>query len=211
VGKPRSNASTKTDCLTLLGPRLHLLATTRQLPPAGGNWLVLGELPPADALALLEKHRPFPTAEERAAAEQIVKRLGGFALAVELLAAWLAAHPGASYAHFAETLGLGEAEPLMRRALAIWENSLGADHPNVATALNNLAALLQATNRLGEAEPLMRRMVEIFLQFTRSTGHRHPHLQAAVSNYAGLLEAMGHTQEQILATLRELAPEFFPP
>ena len=45
----------------------------------------------------------------------------------------------------------------MRRALAIDEQSYGPDHPNVAIDLNNLAQLLQATNRLGEAEPLMRR------------------------------------------------------
>ena len=43
----------------------------------------------------------------------------------------------------------------MRRALAICENSFGPDHPNVATALNNLAALLQDTNRFAEAEPLL--------------------------------------------------------
>jgi len=45
---------------------------------------------------------------------------------------------------------LDEAEPLMRRALAIDEKSLGPDHPNVATRLNNLAQLLQDTNRLDE-------------------------------------------------------------
>ncbi len=39
-----------------------------------------------------------------------------------------------------------EAEPLMRRALAIDEQSYGPDHPNVAIRLNNLAQLLQATN-----------------------------------------------------------------
>ncbi|NBO66785.1 MAG: tetratricopeptide repeat protein, partial [Acidobacteria bacterium] len=50
-----------------------------------------------------------------------------------------------------------EAEPLMRRALAIDEASFGKDHPDVARDLNNLAGLLQATNRLAEAEPLMRR------------------------------------------------------
>ena len=48
-----------------------------------------------------------------------------------------------------------EAEPLMRRALDIYEQSFGKDHPDVAIPLNNLATLLQATNRLGEAEPLM--------------------------------------------------------
>ena len=49
----------------------------------------------------------------------------------------------------------------MRRALAIDEASYGPDHPDVAIDLNNLAQLLQATNRLGEAEPLSRRYLEI--------------------------------------------------
>ena len=49
----------------------------------------------------------------------------------------------------------------MRRALAIDEKSYGPDHPNVAIRLNNLAELLQATNRLAEAEPLMRRALAI--------------------------------------------------
>ena len=43
----------------------------------------------------------------------------------------------------------------MRRALAIYEKSFGPDDPDVAMALNNLAALLQDTNRLSEAEPLI--------------------------------------------------------
>ena len=34
-----------------------------------------------------------------------------------------------------------EAEPLYQRALAIWEQQLGTDHPDTATSLNNLAAL----------------------------------------------------------------------
>ena len=49
----------------------------------------------------------------------------------------------------------------MRRALDIDEAGLGPDHPNVAIRLNNLAQLLQATNRLAEAEPLMRRALAI--------------------------------------------------
>ncbi|MDA0591603.1 MAG: tetratricopeptide repeat protein, partial [Planctomycetota bacterium] len=44
-----------------------------------------------------------------------------------------------------------QAEPLYRRALAIDEQSFGTEHPEVATDLNNLAQLLQATNRLSEA------------------------------------------------------------
>ena len=103
-----------------------------------------------------------------------------------------------------------EAEPLYRRALSIDEASYGPDHPNVAIRLNNLAGLLSDTNRHTEAEPLMRRMVSIFLGFTRSTGHMHPHLQSAVNNYAALLQAMGRSEEQIRAALREMAPEYFP-
>ncbi|MFN7961339.1 MAG: tetratricopeptide repeat protein [Thermoanaerobaculia bacterium] len=45
-----------------------------------------------------------------------------------------------------------QAEPLMRRVVAILEASLGKEHPNVATPLSNLAQLLQATNRLVEAD-----------------------------------------------------------
>src|ERR1035441_4828427 len=55
-----------------------------------------------------------------------------------------------------------EAEPLMRRAVAIDERLYGPDHPEVAADLSNLASLLYSTNRLVEAEPLMRRVVEIF-------------------------------------------------
>ena len=66
---------------------------------------------------------------------------------------------------------LAEAEPLMRRALAIDEQSFGPDHPNVASGLNNLAQLLQATNRLAEAEPLMRRALAID---EKSYGPEHP-------------------------------------
>ena len=54
-----------------------------------------------------------------------------------------------------------QAEPLLRRALAIDEASYGAENPDVAIRLNNLAQLLQDTNRVGEAEPLMRRALAI--------------------------------------------------
>jgi hypothetical protein len=49
----------------------------------------------------------------------------------------------------------------MRQALAIDEATIGTDHPTVAVRLDNLAWLLNETNRLEEAEPLMRRALEI--------------------------------------------------
>jgi hypothetical protein len=101
-----------------------------------------------------------------------------------------------------------EAEPLMRRALAIDEASFGTEHPEVARDLNNLARLLQDTNRLAEAKPLSRRGVEILLLFTLNTGQEHPHLNAMLGNYLGLLADLGHDEvesQTIVETLIEAA------
>jgi tetratricopeptide (TPR) repeat protein len=104
------------------------------------------------------------------------------------------------------TSRLTEAEPLMRRALAIDEASYGPEHPNVAIRLNNLAQLLQATNRLSEAEPLSRRQLLIFLILSRQ-GFEHPQLQSAIGNYAALLEETGHSEEDIQTKIKALITE----
>jgi len=85
-----------------------------------------------------------------------------------------------------------EAEPLMRRALAIDEQSYGPEHPNVAIRLNNLAHLLQATNRLSEAEPLMRRALAID---EHSYGPDHPYVAGDLNNLAALLQATNRMSE----------------
>ena len=46
------------------------------------------------------------------------------------------------------------AVPLAVRALSIREKALGPEHPDVATALNNLAALYKANGEYAKAEPL---------------------------------------------------------
>ena len=92
-----------------------------------------------------------------------------------------------------DTNRLAEAEPLMRRALAIDEQSYGTDHPDVARDLNNLAQLLQATNRLAEAEPLMRRAVKIIQNFGEEIGYEHPH--AAGLHQELSRPAPGHEQQ----------------
>ena len=86
----------------------------------------------------------------------------------------------------------GEAELLKRRALAIDEHSYGRDHPKVAIRLNNLGALLQATNRLAEAEPLMRRALAIG---ERSLGSDHPDVAIRLNNLAELLQATNRFEE----------------
>jgi hypothetical protein len=44
-----------------------------------------------------------------------------------------------------------QAELLYKRSLAIHEKALGPEHPNVATSLENYAALLRETGRTCEA------------------------------------------------------------
>ncbi len=59
--------------------------------------------------------------------------------------------------------------------------------PNVATALNNLAELLKATNRLDEAEGMYKRAVEIF---EKSLGAEHPDTVTVRENLDGLRREM---------------------
>lgn len=87
-------------------------------------------------------------------------------------------------AHLKAANRYDEAEPLMRRALAIDEQSFGSDHPKVATRLNNLAELLRATSRVDEVEPLMRRALAIN---ERSFGPDHPKVATILINLGTLL------------------------
>ena len=97
---------------------------------------------------------------------------------------------------------LAEAEPLMRRALAIAEASFGKDHPKVAIRLNNLAQLLQATNRLAEAEPLMHHALAID---EANFGKDHPNVAIRLNNLAQLLHATNRLAEAEPLMRRALA------
>jgi tetratricopeptide (TPR) repeat protein len=85
-----------------------------------------------------------------------------------------------------------EAEPVTRRALAIAEASYGPNHTEVAIPLNNLAVLLQDTNRLAEAEPLMRRALAIGEE---SDGPDHPNVAIRLNNLALLLQTTNRLAE----------------
>jgi tetratricopeptide (TPR) repeat protein len=95
-----------------------------------------------------------------------------------------------------------EAEPLMRRALAITEACFGADHPEVTTGLNNLALLLMDTNRPREAEPLMRRAVAID---EANFGADHPNVARHFNNLALLLKDTNRLREAEPLMRRALA------
>ena len=82
-----------------------------------------------------------------------------------------------------------EAEPLLRRSLAIREQ---VRHPNVAGSVYNLAALLQAAGRYAEAEALFLRLLAMREQ---SVGTGHPSYAAALESLALLYVAQGRDAE----------------
>jgi len=80
------------------------------------------------------------------------------------------------------------------------EKSHGPEHPDVALALNNLAQLLQTTNRLQEAEPLSRRAAGIMLAFTRK-----PRAPAPAQDYCQLQGHPERGEAEIEAEIGALA------
>ena len=67
--------------------------------------------------------------------------------------------------------GISDAEPLYEEALSIRRRVLGADHPDTADSLNNLAGLYHAQGRYDEAEPLYDEALSIT---RRVLGADHP-------------------------------------
>ena len=66
--------------------------------------------------------------------------------------------------------------------------SLGPDHPDVATMLNNLALLYDNQGRYAEAEPLFRRSLAIY---EKALDPDHPLVATTLNNLAGLYRAQG--------------------
>ena len=85
-----------------------------------------------------------------------------------------------------------EAETLHQRALAIREKALGPDHPDVATSLNNLAALYSKQGKYAEAEPLYKRSLAIR---EKALGPDHPNVATSLSSLAGVYGNQGKYAE----------------
>ena len=64
--------------------------------------------------------------------------------------------------------------------------TLGPDHPETLTSLNNLAMLLQACGRLTDAELLFREVVE---KRRAKLGNLHPHTLGSIFDFAQLMES----------------------
>ena len=139
------------------GDWLHVLATTRlgenELHGAhrDRSFLAIDELPPDDALALIESYQPdgrFRSEAERDAAREIVRLLGCFTLAVESAAVYLGQF--ANDVTCAAFLARLKKEGLEGLDTAASQSSEGVLHGE-----KHLSATLQPTlERLGTAEKL---------------------------------------------------------
>jgi tetratricopeptide (TPR) repeat protein len=95
-----------------------------------------------------------------------------------------------------------EAEPLLQRALAINEKTLGSNHPDVASNLNNLANLLCDQGKYNEAEPIFRRAIAID---EKVLGPNHPDVARDLNNLALMLVDQGNVHDAELLYRRALA------
>ena len=89
-----------------------------------------------------------------------------------------------------------EVERLYKRALAIYEQTLGPTHPHTATSLNNLAQMYRYQGQYTEAEPLYKRALAIREQVL---GPTHPDTATSLDNLAGLYQEQGrYVQAELL-------------
>ncbi len=94
-----------------------------------------------------------------------------------------------------------EAMRLAKQLVAGTRARYGDNTPEYAVSLNNLAQLLQDTNRLAEAEPLMRDALAID---ERHLEANHPNIAVDLSNLARLLARMNRLNEAEVLYLRAL-------
>ncbi|MEH2285431.1 MAG: tetratricopeptide repeat protein [Nostoc sp.] len=85
-----------------------------------------------------------------------------------------------------------QAEPWLQQCVKIAENRLGLEHLNIATSLNNLAALYESTGRYSEAEPLYQQALEMTKCLL---GDNHPIVATSLNNLAELYRYTGRYSE----------------
>jgi eukaryotic-like serine/threonine-protein kinase len=87
---------------------------------------------------------------------------------------------------------LEEAQSLGERALALYENALGSDHPEVAHTLNALATIHATRGQHDQSRKLQERALTIQ---ERALGSEHPHLAIGLNNLGDLLVGLNELDD----------------
>ena len=85
-----------------------------------------------------------------------------------------------------------EAEALFQQTLSVLEMTYGANHPQVAAYLFNLAELHRNHGRYGDAEPLFQRSLAIR---EIALGRDHPDVVTTLKRMAKLYKKVGRNEE----------------
>jgi serine/threonine protein kinase/Tfp pilus assembly protein PilF len=106
---------------------------------------------------------------------------------------------------------LDKAKPLLERALALYREHLGDDHPHTLIPINSIGELLQEQGKLDEAEPYLR---EALATRRRVLGNDHPDTLRSISDMGSLLkdqekfdEAEAHCHEALAKRRRVLGDD----
>ncbi len=94
--------------------------------------------------------------------------------------------------HYHEAGRLQEAAPVYGRALGLWRQILGPEHPSVGTLLVNLGGIYLDLGELDAADPLLRQALAIFeadLEFDDAG------VIVALEKFLAQLRAVGRTDE----------------
>jgi tetratricopeptide (TPR) repeat protein len=161
-----------------VAPAEELLAL-RQRVQGEGHWEVIDA---ARRVETLRRATRLPAAQQQALAE--------------------VPHTAAKAAELDRQGKYGEAEPLLRKALAVSEEVLGPKHPHTAQAYNELARNLESPGHAKEAEPLHRKALAIREEIL---GPKHPATAESYNNLALNLQAQGGAKEAELLLRRALA------
>ncbi|MGJ3246121.1 MAG: tetratricopeptide repeat protein, partial [Elainellaceae cyanobacterium] len=86
----------------------------------------------------------------------------------------------------------GQAEPWFETCREVVSDRLGDEHPDVASSLNNLAALYDNQGRYSEAELLYQQALAMY---QRLLGDEHPAVASSLNNLALLYTNQGRTSE----------------
>jgi tetratricopeptide (TPR) repeat protein len=89
-----------------------------------------------------------------------------------------------------------------KKAIEVAEKAFGADHPYVATSLNNLGELYKAQGRYAQAELLHKRSLAIR---EKALGADHPYVATSLNNLGELYKAQGQYAQAELLHKRSLA------
>jgi eukaryotic-like serine/threonine-protein kinase len=101
-----------------------------------------------------------------------------------------------------QTVRLFSTKPLYERALAIWENALGPEHPDVATSLNGLGTVAKLRGKYEQARALYERALAIR---EKVLGPEHSDVAASLHNLGVVADSLGEHERARALLERALA------